>query len=52
MEERKIKFEAWILTQFGKDKKLMLSKQNDAYVDELINSLWIGFNAGIESTSW
>ncbi len=52
MEDRRDKFEAWILAQFGKDKKCLLSKVDGAYADSDINGMWFAFNAGAESINW
>ena len=43
-------FESWVLAQFGKDKRALLSKINGEYVDEMINAMWVGFNAHAEIT--
>lgn len=42
-------FEEWFLMQFGDDKKGMLKSdksEKGGYIDETVNALWIGFNAG------
>jgi len=42
-------FEKWFLAQFGEDKTAILEwSEKDGYIDRMINSMWIGFNAGIE----
>ncbi len=42
-------FEEWVVKQFGKNAKLLLDyDKEDGYTDQDINSMWIGFNAGVE----
>ncbi|MCJ0814930.1 hypothetical protein [Vibrio vulnificus] len=45
----KQKFETWIISQFGKhiENKLAQFDEEDGYHDEVINAMWIGFNAGL-----
>lgn len=42
-------FEAWVKAQF-KDRALDLTEREDGdgYVDDTINTLWVGFCAGFE----
>ena len=39
-------FESWVLSQFGKEKRVLLSKVDGEYADPDINIMWIAFNAG------
>lgn len=52
MEEMRVKFETWVLKQFGKDKVCLLSKVGGIYADSDINTMWISFNAGAQSVNW
>ena len=52
MKNMRTKFEMWILSQFGKDKRNLLEMKDSVYVDSDINMMWISFNAGSESVSW
>jgi hypothetical protein len=52
MDDRRKKFEAWVLGQFGAEKIVLLSKVDGAYADGLINGMWFAFNAGAESADW
>ncbi|WP_158683778.1 hypothetical protein [Pseudoalteromonas sp. T1lg22] len=47
--ENKPKFERWALQQFGSQIQSRLAGFDieDGYHDELINAMWIGFNAGL-----
>ena len=42
----KEKFEEWIIRQFGPEAKVLLDEgfNENGYVDETINAMWIGFN--------
>ncbi len=44
----KEQFEVWIKTQFGDriTPKLLEFDIEDGYADEVINAMWVGFNAG------
>ena len=44
----KSKFEEWVVTQFGDHikKSLVDFHEEDGYHDQIINAMWIGFNAG------
>lgn len=49
MKNKKL-FESWVICQFGENIKIKLEPfhSEDGYLDETINAMWIGFNAGIE----
>ncbi len=52
-DQRREKFHKWFLAQFGEDKLYNLVwDRMTGYTDEMVNSLWIGFNAGAESVNW
>ena len=43
----KEKFEEWVVAQFGeKMKELFAYDEKNGYVDQVVNAMWIGFNAG------
>ena len=48
--ENKDLFEQWLICQFGEGIKsrIALFDIKEGYADETINTLWIGFSAGVE----
>ena len=43
----KDKFEEWLVKQFGKKMiKLLGYDEKKGYLDQAVNAMWIGFNAG------
>ena len=52
LESRRVKFEGWVLAQFGEERRSLLSKTDGVYADKLINGMWFAFNAGAESLTW
>ncbi|MFA6063861.1 MAG: hypothetical protein WC736_14840 [Gallionella sp.] len=50
LEYLKSQFEEWLPRQFGthiKDKMKGFDEE-DGYHDQMINAMWIGFNAGVK----
>ena len=43
----KDKFEEWLIKQFGEEvKSRFVYDEKNGYVDQIVNAMWIGFNAG------
>lgn len=43
-------FEQWLICQFGEGIKARIAQFDikEGYADETINTLWVGFSAGVE----